>query len=70
MLSIADERAFGFYGVIRYFGWKKITLLVQDENLFTIVSGIMSFLYEGNLLHTKKVSTVVDTFETFLWSGS
>lgn len=41
MLSIADERAIGFYGVIRYFGWKKVNLIVQDENLFTVVSGTL-----------------------------
>lgn len=29
--------AFGFYGIIREYGWRKVALIVQDENLFTVV---------------------------------
>ena len=30
--------AYAYYSVIQEFGWRRIALIVQDENLFTVVS--------------------------------
>ena len=30
--------AHGFFGIIQHFGWKKVRLVAQDENIFTAVS--------------------------------
>lgn len=38
LLSTVDTIAFGFYGVIREYGWRRIAIIVQDENVFTEVS--------------------------------
>ena len=27
----------GFYGIISHFGWKRVSIIAQDENLFTAV---------------------------------
>ena len=29
--------AYGFYGIIRAFGWRNVGIITQDENLFTVV---------------------------------
>ena len=30
--------AYGFFGVIKHYGWKKVRLVAQDENVFITVS--------------------------------
>ena len=30
--------AHGFFGIIQHFGWRKLRLVAQDENVFTAVS--------------------------------
>lgn len=30
--------AYGFFGVIQKFKWRKVTIITQDENLFTVVT--------------------------------
>lgn len=37
---LADEvgMARGFLGIIRRFGWKRVGIITQNENLFTVVS--------------------------------
>ena len=27
----------GFYGIVREFGWRKVAIITQNENLFTVV---------------------------------
>ena len=38
MLATERVLAYGYFGVIREFGWKRVVILEQDENLFTVVS--------------------------------
>jgi len=38
LLSAEDMLAFAYYGVIREYGWRQLVLIVQNENLFTVVS--------------------------------
>ena len=38
LLSTEETLAFAYFGVIQEYGWSKVVLLVQDENLFTVVS--------------------------------
>lgn len=42
LLSTEETLAFAYYGVIKEFGWKRVALIVQNENLFTVVSGLVS----------------------------
>ena len=49
LLSTEERIAFGFYGVIREYNWRRVALIVQDENLFTVVSGIESLNIIANL---------------------
>ena len=38
-LSSSELRmAMGFYGIIKEYGWRRVALIVQDENDFTMVS--------------------------------
>ena len=39
LLSTAEMQAFAYYGVITEYGWRRLALIVQNENLFTVVSG-------------------------------
>ena len=38
ILATEADLAFGFYSIIRHFKWKRVTILLQEENLFTAVS--------------------------------
>jgi hypothetical protein len=38
LLSTEETLAFAFYGVIKEYEWRRVALLVQNENLFTVVS--------------------------------
>ena len=38
ILSTVDRLAFGYFGVIRAFGWRRVGLIIQDENRFTVVN--------------------------------
>ena len=42
--------AYGFLGVIKHYGWKKVRLVAQDENVFTAVSvkSIMHTLFSAD----------------------
>ena len=44
VLSTEDRLAYGYYGLIREFGWRKIGLIVQDENVFRLVSLYLNLL--------------------------
>ena len=35
---------YGYVGVFRQYGWKKVTLIVQEENLFTEVLCVLASL--------------------------
>ena len=48
LLATEVLNAQGFYGIIRHFGWRKVGVIVQDENLFTAVR-IELCIY--NILH-------------------
>ena len=37
MLGSDVDLAPTYFGVIQYYGWKRIGLIVQNENLFTVV---------------------------------
>ena len=60
--------AFGFYGTVRQFRWQRVSMIVLNENIFTLVSqlvalvinplvsrSILAFLEEKN---TTKINTV------------
>lgn len=38
LLAADSNLADGFHAVIQRFGWRRIALIVQEENLFTVVS--------------------------------
>lgn len=38
LVSTLEAEAYAYYGVLKEFGWKKVALIVQNENLFTMVS--------------------------------
>ena len=40
LLSSAERIAFGYYAVIREFGWRRIAIIVQDEAVFRVVSQV------------------------------
>lgn len=42
--------ASGFYGIIRAFGWGRIAIITQDENLFTVVHNKLHVLYAASYL--------------------
>lgn len=35
--AVATVLADGFLGIIRYFGWKRVAIITQNENVFTVV---------------------------------
>lgn len=37
-LSNAALISGGYFGVIQYFGWKKVSIITQNENLWSVVS--------------------------------
>ena len=38
-LLVSDQNlAYGFYSIIQRYKWRRVSILVQDENLFTLVS--------------------------------
>ena len=39
LLANAARMAHGFYGIIEEYKWRRVALIVQNENLFTTVSG-------------------------------
>ena len=39
LLTNEAQTSQGFLGIIRRFGWKKVGIITQNENLFTVVSG-------------------------------
>ena len=50
LLSSSDSIANSYHEVIQEYGWKKIALIVQNENLFTVVS----IIYKGRN-HVKEI---------------
>ena len=38
VLASEATLAGGFYGIVREFGWRKVAIITQNENLFTVVS--------------------------------
>ncbi len=44
IVETANVAAYGFFGIIREFGWRRVIILEQNESLFTRVSvGTMCF---------------------------
>ena len=41
LLSTEAPTAYGFYSIIQYFGWKRVGIITQGENLFIAVSGLL-----------------------------
>ena len=35
----------GFFGMIKYFGWKRVRLIAQDEEIYASVSKIIIMMY-------------------------
>ena len=40
LLNSYDTQAYASYGVIKEYGWKYVSMIVQDENLFTNVGKV------------------------------
>ena len=38
LLSSTENIAFGFYGIIKEYRWRRIDIIVQDEQVFRVVS--------------------------------
>ena len=38
ILLTDDNLANGYYGIIKTYGWKRVAIIVQNEDLFTVVS--------------------------------
>ena len=47
LLSPEAPGAYGFYSIIKYFGWRKVGIITQGENLFIAVSSVMMFEEKG-----------------------
>ena len=46
MLLDTDEiLAQGFLGIIEHFGWKRVSIIVQDETLFSAVRNVYHVKY-------------------------
>ena len=45
VLSPDANLANGFFAIIKHFGWRKVALIVQDENVLTTVSSSILILY-------------------------
>ena len=41
MLATESDLAIGFFGVIKQFRWRKVAIIEQNENLFTVVSYLL-----------------------------
>lgn len=41
-LATEANLASGFYSIIRYFNWRRVTILLQEENLFEVVCQIVA----------------------------
>ena len=37
LLAAESQIAQGFFKIITHYGWKRISLIIQNENLFTVV---------------------------------
>ena len=57
LISTEERSAFGFYGVIREYNWKRVALIVQNENLFTVVS--------GNIFSSKLIANIMNVATYF-----
>ena len=42
LLAPDSELAGGFFAIIKNFGWKRVALIVQEENLLTVVSVMLA----------------------------
>ena len=42
LLPTAPSIAPAFFGVIQQYGWRRVGLIVQNENLFTVVSYVVT----------------------------
>ena len=38
LVSPETPSAYGYFGIIKHFGWKKVGIITQGENLFIAVS--------------------------------
>ena len=47
LLASEDESANGFYKIISNFGWRRVGIITQNENLFTKVCLIYGCREEG-----------------------
>ena len=41
MLATEADLAIGFFGVIKQFRWRRVAIIEQNENLFTVVSYLL-----------------------------
>ena len=44
LLATEVRIAQGFFGIISHFGWKRVRIISQDENLFTAVRKLLFFV--------------------------
>ena len=57
----------GFYGIIKYFGWKKVRIIIQDESLFTAVRKTYTFWANMQCQSTKLCFFTVLTLLVYLY---
>ncbi|CAI8020636.1 Gamma-aminobutyric acid type B receptor subunit 1 [Geodia barretti] len=55
LLSTDAPIAYGFYSIIQYFGWKRVGIITQGENLFIATSDVLKRLLteNGNIEYTE-----------------
>ena len=53
LLATEVVNAQGFFGIINHFGWKRVGIISQDENLFTEVSITVCIMYTVHSWHTQ-----------------
>ena len=56
LLPSYDTLAHIYFGVIKEYGWKHVELIVQDENLFTVVNQIHRDIEKLHLFNLSKFS--------------
>ena len=51
LLPPDDDLAIGFFTIIRRYGWKRVAIIQQDENIFTLVSMSLGLPFSLKLSH-------------------
>jgi gamma-aminobutyric acid type B receptor len=61
LLTTDASQAAAFFSIIQHYGWKRVALIVQDENLFTVaIDELKADLFRVRIDYTEETLVVVD----------